>query len=125
MAKKQKTEAFRCSICDEVQHGSSKIWASYCRWCWSAVCWECIDDEYTCILCDIDWRLAGTHISIDGAKAANRSNSEFKMKWDKESQEDVLKSDWRHKIDLAWAEANHLRTLEMHNKSGDMTSSRK
>ena len=57
--------------------------------------------------------------------AANRSNSAFKMRWDKESQEDVLKSDWRDKIDLAWAKANTLRTLEKHKESRDMTGSRK
>ena len=56
--------------------------------------------------------------------AANRSNSAFKMRWDNESQEDVLKSDWRDKIDLAWAKANTLRTLEKHDESCDMTGSR-
>ena len=124
MSKRQKTEAFRCNICDEMQDGSSKIWASNCRWCWIEACWKCIDEEFTCSLCDIGWRLERTHITIEGAMAADRSNNTFKMRWDNKSREEARAGDWRTQIDLAWSRANKLRTLEKHNDSDAMMGSR-
>ena len=110
MSKHQKIEAFTCTKCNKTASSESRIWWAYCQYCYDACCWDCLDDNFGCALCNITWQLENTHISSAEDPYYTNTDTPGALDWTSCFKLRPLSKtslDWHDKLRISWWNNRH------------------